>query len=166
MATKTLSPQIIGLLLPRLSDEFNAFYFYRALSNWCQANGFKIAASYFAKESEDELVHAKKIEDFLNLWNVIPELPSIPKPIYEFTNLADGIFKAYDKEAELYENYESDSNKALEIGDTCVFDFLQFFRNQQVTSVGEYSDMKNILEGIKFGDKFQMLQLEETLFGD
>ena len=116
------------------------------------------------KESEDELSHAKKLEDFMVLWNVTPNLPVITQPVLEFTDLADGIQRAYDMEYELYENYEETSIKIMKSGDVCAFDLLQFFRNQQTTSVGEYSDMINKLDGVNTKDKFQMLMLEKKLF--
>lgn len=159
-----LPQEVVDLLLPLIGFEFKAFYFYRSLSNWCKGIGYDKAAEYFAKESDDELIHAKKLEDFLVLWNVTPILPLITQPELEFTDLADGIQKAYDLEYALYEEYEEASIKIFKIGDVCAFDTLQFFRNQQTQSVGEYSDMINILDGVNTKDKFQMLLLEQKLF--
>lgn len=161
-----LPEEIVDLLLPRLADEFKAFYAYRAASNWCQNVGFMKAADYFAKESADELTHAKKLESYLVDWNVIPELPKIEEPEIEFQNLASVIETAYNLEYALYEEYEDTSMKILKLGDLCVFDFLQFYRTTQKESVAEYSDMMNVLDGVKTDDKFQMLMLEENLFGE
>lgn len=161
-----LSKEIVDLLLPRLNDEYAAFYMYRAASNWCQGVGFVKAAAYFKAESDDELVHARGIEDFLTLWNVIPELPKVDKPELEFGGLVDLIGKAYQIELDLYEAYEDTSAKILKTGDVCVFDFLQKYRDIQVESVGEYSDMLNILEGVDTKSKFELLMLEENLFGE
>jgi ferritin len=161
-----LSKEIVDLLLPRLNDEYFAFYAYRAMSNWCQGVGFVKAASYFKAESDDELTHARGIEDFLTLWNVIPELPKVDKPELEFSGLVDAIGKAYQIELDLYEAYEDTSAKILKTGDVCVFDFLQKYRDIQVKSVGEYSDMLNVLEGVDTKSKFELLMLEENLFGE
>lgn len=161
-----LSKEIVDLLLPRLNDEYAAFYMYRAASNWCQGVGFVKAAAYFKAESDDELVHARGIEDFLTLWNVIPELPKVDKPELEFGGLVDLIGKAYQIELDLYEAYEDTSAKILKTGDVCVFDFLQKYRDIQVESVGEYSDMLNVLEGVDAKSKFELLMLEENLFGE
>lgn len=159
-----LSQEVVDLLLPRLSDEFSAFYFYRAASNYCQNVGYFKAAAYFAKESEDELVHAKKIEAYLTDWNVLPVLPKIDAPEIEFKGLAEIIEKSYKLEYDLYEEYEDTSMKIFKTGDLCVFDFLQFFRTTQKDAVAEYSDMINVLEGTSTDSKFEMLMLEETLF--
>jgi len=161
---KTLEPSIVAILLPRLQDEFNAYYFYRAASNWCKSVGFNLAATYFAKESEDELSHAKKIEQFLVDWNVIPALPPINTPILNFTSLGDVINQSYSIEYSLYADYEEDSVKILKTGDICVFDFLKEFRDIQVKSVAEYSDMLNLLQGVNVDGKFEMLLIEEKLF--
>lgn len=159
-----LPSESVSLLLPRLSDEFKAYYFYRAASNWCKNVGYMKAATYFKAESEDELSHAKGIEDFLVDWNVTPDLPVIDKPTLTFNTLSDLISRAYDLEYKLYEAYEDTSAKIFKTGDICVFDFLQKYRNIQTTSVAEYSDMLNKLSGVNEGSKFEMLMLEENLF--
>ena len=161
---KTLEKSVVDILLKRLSDEFTAFYFYRAAANWCKNVGFMQAGEYFENESKDELEHAKKLEDFMVTWNVSIPLPAIKEPKYEFNNLFEIVNNAYDIEYALYENYEEDSVKIFKIGDICTFDLLQFFRGVQTKSVGEYSDMINMLEGVNTNSKFEMLTLEKKLF--
>lgn len=159
-----LSTEIVNLLLPRLQDEMNAFYFYRSASNWCKNVGFFKAGEYFEKESADELVHAKGIENYLVDWNVTPELPKINEPELEFEDLGQLIEMAYDIEYKLYEDYEDTSMKIFKTGDLCVFDFLQTYRKIQKDSVAEYSDMINLLTGVDTADKFKMILLQEELF--
>ena len=161
---ETLSLEVVELLMPRLSDEFKAAYTYRAISNWCQNVGFEKAAEFYAKESEDEFEHAKKIEKFLTDWNVTVDLPIIEKPKLTFNSLGEVIDISYDMEYDLYTEYEDTSSKIFKTGDLCVFDFLQQFRTIQTESVAQYSDMLNMLDGVNVADKFQMLMLEENLF--
>lgn len=159
---KTLPTETVDLLMPRLSDEFNASYFYRSAENWCKGNGFDIAAKFFANESADELTHAKKIEKYLVDWNVSFDLPPIPSPVFEFKSLLDLIEQAYGIEYKLYEDYEDTSMKLFK-NDLCAFDLLTEFRAIQVKSVAEYSDKLNMLEGVE-PTKINLLLLEETLF--
>jgi ferritin len=56
--------------------------------------------------------------------------------------------------------------KIFKEGDVCTFDFLQFFRTEQTAAVAEYSDMLNMLEGPDTASKFELLMLEEKLFGE
>ena len=159
-----LPKEVVSLLLERLNDEFKAYYFYRSATNWCKNVGYFKAAEFFAKESEDELSHAKKIENYIIDWNVLPDLPTINKPEIEFDGLDDIINLSYEMEYDLYEAYEDTSMKIFKIGDLCVFDFLQFYRVTQKEAVAEYSDKINMLEGVNTKSKFEMLMLEKKLF--
>lgn len=163
--TEKLSKEVVNLLMPRLSDEFVAFYHYRAASNWCRNVGFEKAADFFAKESEEELEHAQGIERFIVDWNITPDLPKIEKPkTIEFTGLDQIIDLSYELEYNLYEAYEVTSVNIFKTGDICVFDFLQKYRTIQKESVIAYSDMINMLKGVNTSSKFEMLMLEKKLF--
>jgi ferritin len=162
MKPNKLQDDVVSLLIPRLEDEYKAFYMYRAASNWCKNVGYFVAAEFFANESKDELKHAKKIEAYLVDWNVTPDLPVIEKPQLEFTTLVELIEAAYNVEYDLYEAYE-DTSKQMFNKDLCVFDFLQEFRMIQKEAVAEYSDKLNMLEGVD-ANKMNLLLIEHKLF--
>lgn len=163
MKPHSLDKGVVDLLAPRHLDEMDAFYFYRAASNWCQGVGHFKAAAFFAAESQDELEHAGKIEKYLVDWNITVPLPSVPKPQVEFSGLLEILEEAYKIEYDLYEAYEETSKKLFNM-DLCTFDFLQQFRLIQTKSVAEYSDKLNLLEDVDGKDKFKLLLLEEKLF--
>jgi ferritin len=158
-----LSIEVASLLEARIHDEYNAFFFYRSASNWCQDIGYEKAAKFFAKEAESELGHAKKIESYMVDWNTLPSLAATTTPPF-FSGLDDIISQAYKMEYALYEEYEDTSAKIFEMKDLCVFDFLQEYRVGQKDAVTEYADMINKLSGVNTMDKFQMLMLEKNLF--
>lgn len=160
---KQLEQFSVNELNARLKDEYMAFFFYRAASNWCENQGFSIAAKFFAEESDTENGHAKVIQDYLNGWNVIPALPSVSIPQSEFGGLKDIITQAYGIEYALYEKYERSSINIFEANDVCTFDFLQQFRKIQTDSVREYSDMLNKLDGVE-DTKLNLLLLEKKIF--
>jgi ferritin len=161
---ETLSKEVVALLTPRISNEYEAFYHYTAATNWCKNVGYDKAAEFFAKEAQDELEHAKGLENYLVDWNVTPALPAIAKPTVEFSGLLEVIEKSYSLEYSLYEEYEDTSMKIFKTGDLCVFDFLQKYRTIQKDSVAEYSDKLNMLEVVDAKSKFEMLMLEKKLF--
>lgn len=164
MKLETLSPEIVKLLTNRLSNEYSAHYLYQHLSNWCENEGYLVAAEFFKNESDDELSHARKLQKFMTDWNALPNLPIVESPKSKPSVLADCINLGYTAELDLYELYEETSNKVLKIGDTCVFDFLMFFRDVQQKSVAEYATKINMLNGIDVNNKFQMLSIEKKLF--
>jgi ferritin len=157
-----LEQKVVDILLERLVDETAAFYHYRALSNWCENVGYIKAAEYFATESADELVHAKKIEKYLVDWNVTPKLPEILEPKTEFSSLVDGIESSYKIEYQLYSDYEDNAKTMMSL-DLCTFALIQELLSIQLKSVAEYSTMINILEGVE-PTKFNLLLLEKKLF--
>lgn len=163
MKPHSLDKGVVDLLAPRHLDEMDAFYFYRAASNWCQGVGYFKAAEFFAAESQDELEHAAKIEKYLVDWNITVPLPTVPRPQVEFSGLLEVLEEAYKIEYDLYEAYEETSKKLFNM-DLCTFDFLQQFRVIQTKSVAEYSDKLNLLEDVDGKDKFKLLLLEEKLF--
>jgi ferritin len=163
MKPYSLDKGVVDLLAPRHLDEMDAFYFYRAASNWCQGVGYFKAAAFFAAESQDELEHAAKIEKYLVDWNITVPLPTVPKPRVDFSGLLEVLEEAYKIEYDLYEAYEDTSKKLFNM-DLCTFDFLQQFRLIQTKSVAEYSDKLNLLEDVDGKDKFKLLLLEEKLF--
>ena len=163
MKPHSLDKGVVDLLAPRHLDEMDAFYFYRAASNWCQGVGYFKAAAFFAAESEDEIEHAAKIEKYLVDWNITVPLPTVPKPQVDFSGLLEVLEEAYKIEYDLYEAYEETSKKLFNM-DLCTFDFLQQFRLIQTKSVAEYSDKLNLLEDVDGKDKFKLLLLEEKLF--
>lgn len=158
-----LQSSIVKLLTDRISDEHKAFYFYRAASNWCKDKGFFKASAFFQTEATDELEHSKKLQDYLVDWNVVPELPTIESPAEDFSSLVEIIEKAYDIEYALYEEYEDISMTIFKMPDPCTFDFLQEFRTIQRTSVAEYSDKLNVLNGVE-PTKINLLLIEKNLF--
>ena len=161
---KKLDAKIVGFLMPRLADEYKAFYFYRAASNWCKNVGFEKAAEFFAAESNDELVHAKGIETYLVDWNIDVELPVVEKPQIVFSSLFEVLIKAYELEYNLWSEYNDTADEVLGKGDVATFNFLKTYTDIQTKSVAEYSDKLNMLQGVNVMSKFELLTLEKKLF--
>ena len=159
-----LNSNVVELLLQRLQKEYDHHYFYQAASNWCFGVGYKKAGEYFLAESNEELEHARGLENYLIDWNIIPTLPIIGRPTLEFSDLAEVIEKAYDNEYEAYEAYEDVSVSIFDLRELCTFDFLKDYRKFQKDAVKTYSDMLNVLDGVNRDSKFEMLVLQEQLF--
>jgi len=171
-----LPEEIVSLLQPRLRDELTQYARYTAMANWCRGVGYEKAAAFYEKDASEELEHAQRLMKFLVDWNIIPSYPSIVAPRTTFDSLTATIEEAYKFEFKLYEDYEDTSARVFEAGDMCTFDFLQQYRTIQRTTVAEYSDKLNMLEGVvdrepEEGEererecKVDMLLLEEKLFG-
>lgn len=159
---KTLTPEVTKMLIERIRDEYTAHYFYRNAANWCEDKSYKKAAAYFTGEAESELTHAKKVQDYLTGWNVMPFIPPV-KMVPSFINLIDIINKAYVMEYNLFLSYNSDSSIVFST-DLATFDFLQELRQIQTTSVKEYADLLNAAQLVNVSNNFEVLYFEQTYF--
>jgi ferritin len=157
-----LNSKTIKILTDRIKDEYTAHYFYRAATNWCRDKNYKKAAEFFNNEADDELTHAKKLQEYMTDFNIIPVIPQAPID-HKFDGLIEIIYGAYKMELALMKAYNEDS-KDLFSDDITTFDFLGEFRDIQKGAVVEYNDLINGSELIDTKDKFQVLYFEQTYF--
>lgn len=148
----------LDTLLPRLENEYIAFYFYKAASVWCYMRGFNIAGDYFEHESKDELKHAKVIQDFLSGWGCRFDFPKI-EINEDFESLEDIINKSFDLEYNLYVAY---SKSFSYIEDRSVYNLLTEFINIQTKSVADFRTLKDKIKNNQ-SEKNQQL-LEKLIF--
>ena len=165
MTPQVLDKKIVSLLEDRLKDEYKAHYHYQAASNWCKNLGYSGGEKFFLKESTDELAHARKLQDYLSDWNVIPNLTSIEKPKVDFKNLYELVCMSYELELDLYKKYNSTSADVLPL-DPSVFTFLDDFREIQTSSVAEYATLINKMDLIDSTDKFQVFYFDQTVLAN
>lgn len=157
-----LDSKTVQILTDRIKDEYIAHYYYRAAANWCQDMNYKKAAEFFKNEADDELTHAKGIQEYMVDFNIIPEIPQAPTS-HSFDSLVDIIYGAYKVELALMKEYNKNSQE-LFASDITTFDFLKKYRNFQKNAVVEYNDLINAIELIDKSDKFQVLYFEQTYF--
>lgn len=157
-----LNSKTIKILTDRIKDEYTAHYFYRAATNWCRDKNYKKAAEFFSNEADDELTHAKKIQEYMVDFNIIPVIPQAPID-HKFDGLIEIIHGAYKMELALMKAYNENS-KDLFSDDITTFDFLTEFREIQKGAVVEYNDLINGSELVDTKDKFQVLYFEQTYF--
>jgi len=157
-----ISEKIKGIILERLANEYEAHFFYRNASNWCENIGYTKAAKFYEKEAQDELEHANMLQVFLNDWGVTYTIPSVsvtPK----FNGLPDTIYKSYGIEVALYENYDSNAKEFMGI-DSSTYKQLMKMVNIQYKSVAEYRTLVDKLALIVEDDKFQVFMFEKEVF--
>jgi ferritin len=157
-----LNPKVIKILTNRIKDEYTAHYYYRAASNWCQDMNYKKAAEFFKNEADDELEHAKKIQEYMVDFNIQPVIPNAPTK-HNFDNLIDIVHGAYKMELGLMLAYNKNS-QSIFTSDITTFDFLTEFREIQKGAVIEYNDLINATNLVDKTDKFQVLYFEQTYF--
>jgi ferritin len=123
---------------------------------------YKKAAEFFNNEADDELVHAKGLQEYMTDFNIIPVIPQAPTS-HSFDSLVDIIYGAYKVELALMKEYNKNSQELFS-SDITTFDFLKKYRKIQKGAVVEYNDLINAIDLVDKTDKFQVLYFEQTYF--
>ena len=136
---KTLEPNEVLIIMPRVLDELNARYFYESATAWCRRNGYDNAAKYYANEAVQENEHYTKWINFLSDWNVNITFPVINQPPI-FDSLLDILEKQYEIEFALGEAYEADAISMFPFCQT-VYKLIQDYVQIQNDSVIESNNL-------------------------
>src|SRR5688500_18548906 len=89
MSTSKISPKVLAELNRQVNQELSASHAYLAMSVWCDDQKLKGFARYFAKQADEERVHARKIMTHLLDRGVPPELAAISAPKHSFKSLLE-----------------------------------------------------------------------------
>lgn len=159
---KCLPQEVEQRLNDRIADEYVAHYAYRNAANWCRGANYKKAAVFFDKEAENELEHAKGLQDYIVQWNGIPQLPAID-PTQKFGSLVEIVNFAYQLEYDLLNKYSHDQVELTTLH-PATHNFIQGYVTIQNEAVAEYSDLLNALQLINSSNRFEVLYFEQTYF--
>lgn len=157
-----LPQEIAQILEARISGEYHAHYAYRAAANWCKNVNYKKAAEFFDKGAEEELEHAKDIQNYLTQWNTLPKIEKV-ETNFQFSSLPQIISEIYGVEYDLLTDY-SESALSVFKSHIATFNFFQKYIDIQNKSVAEFSDLLNGLELINIENKLDLLVFEERYF--
>lgn len=154
--------KFVPQLLERLKNEYEAHANYRNSANYCNITGYTKAQKYFEDEAEDELVHAKMVQDFLTDFNVPFSIPVIDVQD-KFESLYDTIVTGYEIEVALYKAYTKMALEAMN-ADVALFSLLQKMCDIQYKSVAEYRTLLDKSNLVDFGNKLDIFVFESTTF--
>lgn len=158
-----LPMETVQILEHRIGGEYNAHYAYRSAANWCKNVNYKKAAEFFDKGADEELDHAKDLQNYLTQWNCMPKIPKT-NTNFEFSSLTQIISEIYGIEYGLLGDYSQSAFSVFKSGDLATFSFFQKYIDIQNKSVAEFSDLLNALELINIENKLDLLVFEERYF--
>lgn len=165
MELKKLSDKVVAELSSFLTKEYTASRFYAYASSCFNEKGYKIASAYCFKESNEELEHAKKLQNYANDWNCELRMEQLGEP-QETDGIVDFLQKAYELEYNLLGDYEQSCANSLDRGDIKLFSFYQKYVKIQEKSVAEYADKLNMVKLFNEKDMSMIFLFEEKIFGN
>lgn len=139
----------------QVGHEFAAFLQYVAVSTWFDSEALPELARYFAKQAEEERMHAMKMVQFLNDTDQAVTIPGISQPKNTFTDVREVIQLAYDQEKQVTEQIKTICDVASEGRDRLSLNFMQWFLEEQVEEVASMDTLLKIVDRAG-GDLFRV----------
>jgi len=139
----------------QVGHEFSAFLQYVAISTWFDTEALPELSRYFARQSEEERMHAMKMVQYLSDTDQEVNIPSIPEPINRFADVREAIQLAYDQEKKVTEQIKAICDTAADAKDRLTLNFMQWFLEEQVEEVASMDTLLKIVDRAG-GDLFRV----------
>lgn len=130
----------------QIRNEYYSSYLYLSMSAYCESRNFPGFASWLRKQSEEELVHAMKLFDYMLDRGGRVVLESIDRPPSEFGTLLEVFEELLEHEREVTGMINSLYDLALSQNDHATAVALHWFIEEQVE---EEKSAEEVVEKMK-----------------
>ena len=155
-----ISQRLSDMLVRQIASELAAHQNYMAISLYFKRRSLDRWSELFHKQAMEEAGHALKIMNFLEDVQVEYDLPGVPGSSTKFAAAIDAIQAAAASEAKVTNEFKAMATAAQEENDWVVFQFLQWFLEEQVE---EESKMAKLIDLVNSGiNLFQSEALLES----
>ncbi len=141
-----LNKEIEKKLNEQLNCEFYSSYLYMSMAIHFDYYNFKGFSSWMKYQAQEELTHADKIYNYINMQGAKIELQEIPKPKNHWESALDVFKDALNHEKKVTKNIHELTNTAIDTKDHPTSIFLQEFVTEQVE---EESSLEEIIQKLK-----------------
>lgn len=127
-----LTEKIQQALNDQLNAELQAYYTYLSVSAYFEDQNLKGFAAWMRNHSDEELMHAMKIYDFINARRGRVQLQAIPQPRIEWESALEAFEDALKHEQHVTHLINKLVELATQENDYATHSFLQWFVDEQV----------------------------------
>lgn len=157
-----ISKKVEDAINHQIKNEEHSSRIYMAMASWCETKGYRGAANFLYKQSDEERMHMLKFVHYVNDRGGYAKLSPLEVPVADFSSLKD-IFEQVLKHEEfitaaINNLYEISLNEK----DYTTGNFLQWYINEQIE---EESTMHEILDKMNLvgNDKAGMFHIDKEL---
>ncbi len=127
-----LSDAMSDGLNKQINMEMQAYYTYLSMSAYFEDKALKGFASWMFHHSEEEMMHAMKIYDFIHSRRGRVKLSALTEPPYDWSTPVEAVQSALEHEQKVTKSIHQLVKLAREEGDYATDSFLQWFVDEQV----------------------------------
>tara|TARA_R110002124_G_scaffold176946_2_gene344956 strand:- start:1980 stop:2519 length:540 start_codon:yes stop_codon:yes gene_type:complete len=139
----SLKEEIEILLNNQVKMEAEASAKYLAMASWCDRNGFKNSAGFFASQSDEERMHMLKIFNFIMTVGGTAIAPETPAVKQEFSSFRSVFETALQSEIAVTQSINRIVTASRNLEDYATEGLMQWFVNEQIE---EEDNMRRALE--------------------
>ncbi len=157
-----ISKRVEDAINDQIMKEEHSSRIYMAMASWCETKGYRGAAAFLYKQSDEERMHMLKFIKFLNDRGGYAKLQSLEIPNAQYESL-HGVFEAVLKHEEFVtKSINNIYAICMEEKDYTTGNFLQWYINEQIE---EESTAHQILDQIAMvgDDKAGMFHIDKEL---
>lgn len=157
-----ISKRVEDAINKQIRNEEHSSRIYMAMASWCETKGYRGAAAFLYKQSDEERMHQLKFVKFLNDRGGYAQLQALDLPNPNFTSILE-IFQAVLHHEEMVTAAINEIYAiTIEEKDYTTGNFLQWFITEQIE---EESTAHTILDKINLvgDDKAGMFHIDKEL---
>ncbi len=157
-----ISKKVEEAINRQIKNEEHSSRIYMAMASWCETKGYRGAADFLYKQSDEERMHMLKFIKFLNDRGGYAQLQSLDMPKSEYTKLQDVFQDVLTHEQFVTKSINEIYGITLEEKDYTTGNFIQWFIQEQIE---EESTANAILDKLKLvgDDKAGMFHIDKEL---
>lgn len=140
-----ITERLSQMLVAQIQSELSAHQKYMGISIYFERRSLKRWAELFKKQSLEEAAHAMKILQFLVDQDVVFDLPALSGASTQYPHTTAAVEAALASERKVSGEFRAMAQAANEEGDWTVFQFLQWFIEEQVEEESKMGDLLNLL---------------------
>src|SRR5688572_11506741 len=143
--TPLISAKVAAAINAQIGLEFLASLQYEAISAWFRLEGLPRLQAHFARQAEEERMHAHRFIKFLLDAGRGLELPAIPAPKCKFKSAEETVQLALDHELKVTDSIKALLNLADKENDRFTQNSLQWFIQEQLEEVSSIDELLQIV---------------------
>ena len=155
-----ISPELNAAFNDEIGLELFASNLYLSMAAYFEAYPLKKLAAMFAKQADEERMHALKFVKYLNDVGGTVKIPAVDAPQATFKSVEDVVKVALKWEQEVTDRVNALMTLAVAEKDYAAQDFLRWFVTEQVEEMGT---MENLLKVVQAAGERSIMMVEAYL---
>jgi ferritin len=149
-----ISKKVEEAINVQIKNEEHSSRIYMAMASWCETKGYRGAANFLYKQSDEERMHMLKFIKFLNDRGGYSVLSELEIPASTYKSLLDVFKHVMSHEEFITDSINNLYEVSLKEKDYTTGNFLQWYINEQIeeeSTVHEILDKMNLVGEDKAG---------------